>query len=207
MHSFARMPIVGFLLVSIWLSFASLVSAQSSGLFKQDDSASAVASPPAALPDRAARRSRLVTVDLSQLERRDISAGRPASLELNLFEDTSFTAVLNRVDPTTRGFVWSGRIPDLPMSTVSLATDDGVMHGLVLTPQSTYLVRFIGNGLYTIDEVDQDTFPPEAEPVPMAAQADTAALSDAVEAPHGDSASFIDIMVVYTPAARTAAGG
>src|SRR5688572_8489674 len=207
MHSFARMPIVGFLLVSIWLSFASLVSAQSSGLFKQDDSASAVASPPAALPDRAARRSRLVTVDLSQLGRRDTSVDRPASLELNLFDDTSFTAVLDRVDPTTRGFVWSGYIPARPMSTVSFATEDGVMHGVVLTPQSTYVVRFIGNGLHTIDEIDENAFPPEAEPVPMDARADTAALQDHIEPPHGDSASFIDIMVVYTPAARTAAGG
>ncbi len=153
------------------------------------------------------RRSRGATVELSQLGSRDISADRSTSLELNLFEDTSFTAVLNRIDPTARGFVWSGQIPAIPMSTVSLATEDGVMHGIVLTPQSTYVVRFIANGLYAIDEIDQDAFPPEAEPVPMDARADTAPLPDDVEPPHGDSASFIDIMVVYTPAARTAAGG
>src|SRR5688572_6428699 len=113
-----RVRNIGSLVVFIWLSCASLVSAQSSGLFKQDNSASAVASPPAALPDRAAGRSRAVTVELSQLGSRDTSADRATTLELNLFEDTSFTAVLNRIDPTPRGFVWSGHIPALPMSTV-----------------------------------------------------------------------------------------
>ena len=210
MNSVERKTIVGLLIVSVWLSGGSLAFAQPSGLFTQVDASPALSMPQAAFPDRAMRRSRVVTVDLNQLGSRDTSADRNTSLELNLFDDASFTAVLNRVDPVTRGFVWSGHIPAIPMSTVSLATEDGVVHGIVLTPESSYVVRFIGNGLYTIDEIDQGAFPPEAEPLPMDALAGTAPAPDAlneIDVPHGDSASFIDIMVLYTPSARTAAGG
>jgi glucose/arabinose dehydrogenase len=208
MNSVGRVPIVGFLAVFSWLSWASPVWAQPSGLFSQADSALVLAVPPqAALPDRAVRRSRTAAVDLSKLGSRDISPDRTTTLELNLFEDTSLTAVLDRIDATARGFVWSGRIPAIPMSTVSLSTEDGVMHGIVFTPQSTYVVRFIANGQYAIDEIDPDAFPPEADPLPMDVRSDTALQQDAGELPHGDGASLIDIMVVYTPAARTAAGG
>ena len=210
MSSVERKTTVGLLAVSIWLSGQSLVLAQPSGLFRQVDAPSALAVPQGALPDRSVRRSRVVTVDLTQLGNRDTAADRNTSLELNLFDDASFTAVLNRVDPAPRGFVWSGHVPAIPLSTVSFATEDGVVHGIVLTPESSYVVRFIGNGLYTIDEIDQGAFPPEAEPLPMDALAGTATAPDIpneIGLLQGDDASFIDIMVVYTPAARTAAGG
>ena len=57
-----------------------------------------------------------------------------ATLQLNLFDDASYRAVLDRIDPTQRGFVWVGHVAGVEMSTVSLATEDGVMSGYDSNP-------------------------------------------------------------------------
>src|SRR6185503_7257672 len=61
--------------------------------------------------------------------------------------------------------------------------------------------------LHVITEVDERLLPPEADPRetrPSSGAAD-AALSQAAAAP--DSNAFVDLMVLYTPAARAAIGG
>jgi glucose/arabinose dehydrogenase len=205
-----RKSLVTVLIVGACLSGESILVAQSPGLFSQPDAAASVSVLQGAAPDRTVGRSRVVTIDFTQLGSQGVSADRNTSLELNLFADVSFTAALNRIDATARGFVWSGHIPAIPMSTVSLATDGGVMHGVVMTPDASYVVRYVGNGLHVIDEVDQNAFPPEAEPLAMDALPGTVGIPDTLDAtdvPQGDDASFVDIMVLYTPSARTAAGG
>lgn len=125
---------------------------------------------------------------------------------LNLFDDVTFAAALDRVDRSADGYVWVGRIPDVAMSTVTLATSRGVMYGSILTPAATYIVKPAGGGDYLVTQIDQSRFPAEAPPVTVSAPQ---AARDAAQPPPvmTDDASTIDVMVLYTPSAAAAASG
>ena len=114
---------------------------QTSGLFVEAAGPAASAAARQATPER--MRSRTVTIDFSRLGTRDAAVGGGRTLLLNLFDDVSYEAVLDRVDPTSGGFVWVGHIAGIDMSTVSLASDDGVMSGLIQTPDATYSVQLL----------------------------------------------------------------
>jgi hypothetical protein len=123
--------------------------------------ASSTAPIPAALmTDRTIVRVRTVIVNVDAL--------RPSStsLVLNLFDDAQHTAVLDRIDPTSRGFVWAGHIRDVEGSTVTFAIDNQVLYGSILLPTASYVVRSAGDGLYTVAQVDQAAFPRDGPPIP-----------------------------------------
>jgi Metallo-peptidase family M12 len=155
--------------------------------------------------DASVVRSRDVEVQVAQLSSAAArSAG--ATLDLNLFPDATFTATLDRVDTSTSGFVWVGHFAEVPMSSVTLAVEGTTVYGTVLLPGGVYLVKPAGSGISTIVEIDQSVFPPEAEPlVPSASvERDAPGLAPQME---GDDGLRIDVLVLYTPAAATAAGG
>jgi hypothetical protein len=160
--------------------------------------------------DRTEIRARLVIVDFAAL--RDERAVEPAAharpaLVLNLFEDAVFTAVLDRVDVAAGGFTWVGHIAGVELSNVTLATVDGVMAGSVVTPAAAYSIRYRRPGLHEIRQVDQSQFPPELDPIRVSpgGQEDVPAFGE--PGVSGDDGSTIDVMVLYTPAAASAAGG
>jgi hypothetical protein len=87
-------------------------------------------------------------------------------LTLNLFEDTLFVAVLERVDVVSPGSVsWIGHLQDVEGSRVTLVVGDEVLIGDITFPGSMYRVRYIRDGIHVIQEIDPSTFPPEAEPL------------------------------------------
>jgi hypothetical protein len=96
-------------------------------------------------------------------------------------------------------------VQDEPFSMVTLAVNDGVMAGTVHLPTDVYEISYAGNGVHTVAEIDQSAFPPEAEPIQVGLP--EGALGDAVPETAADDGSVIDVMVVYTPAARAAVGG
>jgi hypothetical protein len=164
---------------------------------------------PALAFDASVLRSREVEVQVSQLASADArSAG--ATLDLNLFADATFTAVFDRVDTSASGFVWVGHIADVPMSSVTLAVEGTTVYGSVLMPGGSYLVKPGGDGISTIVEIDQSAFPPEAEPLVPSTSASVNVERDAPSLDpkmEGDDGLLIDVLVLYTPAAATAAGG
>jgi len=158
--------------------------------------------------DRTRVRARTVRGDLPQLGTREQRRTPGQSLLLNLFDDASYSATVDRIDQTRGGFVWVGHIPDVAMSTVTLAIEDGAVYGSVLTPAATYVIRSAGNGLHLVAQIDQSAFRPEADPREVdAPPGGRAELADASPPAGDDSAAFIDVMVLYTPAAAIAAGG
>ena len=158
--------------------------------------------------DRTHVRARTVRVDLPQLGTREQRRTPSQSLLLNLFDDASYSVTLDRIDQTRGGFVWVGHIPDVAMSTVTLAIEDGAVYGSVLTPAATYVIRSAGNGLHLVAQIDQSAFRPEADPREVdAPPGGRTELADASPPAADDSAAFIDVMVLYTPAAAIAAGG
>lgn len=99
-------------------------------------------------------RERFVTIDASQL-----TLGASDHLVLNLFADTTLTAVRDRVEPTGDGFVWVGRIDGAPSSEVTLVVGSGIVTGTIRTDAAMYAVRIADEPVHAIYEVDQAGFP------------------------------------------------
>jgi hypothetical protein len=154
-------------------------------------------------------RSRLVTLSpvvLQGVQAADRRAARQTLL-LNLFDNVSFAAVLDRIDAVPGGHAWVGHIPGIELSTVTLATVDGIMAGSIVMPNAVYAVRYVGGGAHEVAQVDQTRFPPEREPIPVSAPERAGLAAAARYTTSGDGAPIIDVMVLYTPAAAAAVGG
>lgn len=114
-------------------------------------------------------RARFVDINFDLLTRAEGPPGSQFSggdvLRLNLFEDTSFTAVLDRVESRPpNAFTWVGHIEGVAHSQVTLAVEDEVMSGNITLPKTFYQVRYAGNGVHAIYQIDQSAFPSEEEP-------------------------------------------
>jgi hypothetical protein len=154
---------------------------------------------PGAAGDPTVIRSRLVTVDLAQL-------GAADRLVLNFFADAVYTAALDRVESSSLGaFSWVGNLEGVEFSQVILTVKDGVMVGNVVAPGMFYQVRYVGDGVHAVREADQATFPPEAEPIPVAPP--EGAWDQPIDGAAADDGSTIDVLVVYTDDARAQVGG
>jgi hypothetical protein len=153
--------------------------------------------------DPAVVRSRLVTVDLAQL---DAPGGASIAdrLVLNFFPDAVYTAVLDRVETSSLGaFSWVGNLEGVELSQVILAVKDGVMIGNAVAPGMFYQVRYAGDGVHAIREADQAAFPPELPPIPVDLPAGDVAQPNSA----ADDGSTIDVLVIYTDDARAQVGG
>ena len=90
-------------------------------------------------------------------------------------------------------------------SQVTLVVEDGVIVGNVRVEDSYFQVRYVGADLHVIQQIDESRFPPDGGPIPVYVPAQGAIQGLGIAA--ADNGSTFDVMVVYTPAARAAAGG
>ena len=134
-------------------------------------------------PDPMAARRRLVTIDFGRLAPPDFALaptadGTPADalspdgttpgrlLRLNLFDDAVFTGLVERMEPTfSGGHALSGRLVDVDGGTMTLVIDGDLIAGTVRTPDATYQIRSVGNGLHAVSQVDPARLRPLGEPV------------------------------------------
>ena len=188
-------------------------------------------------------RSRHVKIDFDLLGdargfRRASQKGRQ-SLELNLFPDVSFTAVLEKIEPHTKGYSWIGQVQGTQDSIVILTVMDNVMAGNVSVSGTSYQIRHIGAGVHAIREVDPEAVRPDGEPLVVDLESGSSGVGKPIGRDEGGksdgfpdrtlflpnrdvlfavspgdptvsqagSGDFFDLLVVYTPAARSAAGG
>jgi hypothetical protein len=178
-------------------------------------------------------RTRFVMVNISALG--GIKGVSPQdTLILNLFPDAVFTARLRRLERAPGGYVWIGRIEEKQLSDVLLSVVGDIVMGSIIMPGAVYSIEYAGGEyggkkVHAIHEINQGAFPPDeghAGPVIPPENSSTAPL---INKPTGtatspksamqasgqstlntsapDTDAFIDVMVVYTPAAREAAGG
>lgn len=161
-------------------------------------------------------RSRFVGINLGYMDGTG-PRGKSDTLRLNLFSEVTLNARLDRVeDAWPNGYIWVGHLEGVPFSQVSLVVQDGIMAGTVANFDETYAVRYAGNGVHSIIQVDPGGFPPESPPLippilssatksPMAvSKIYLPVLSKPSSIPSGPT---INVLVVYTLAAQTAAGG
>ena len=150
-------------------------------------------------------RSRAVEVDFEMLAASASKTGGPSELRLELFPDASFTAVRDRVAfETEKSVSWIGHLAGHSGSHVALVAGGGVLAGTVTLPDAAYRIRYTPAGVHVVEQVNLAAFPDEAEPIkPDVEEAPPLAKAR----PRRDDGSTLDLMVLYTPAARAAAGG
>ena len=135
------------------------------------------------------------------------SALQSDQLLLELFPDTSVQAELVSREVNSDGSLsWSGRVPGQPLSSVTFVQTGSVLQGSVRLDDGAYSIEpAAGLRAHTIRQVNPG--PPGEERVPLQAPAAPQADALGALATSSDDGSIIDILVVYTAAARAAAGG
>ncbi len=145
--------------------------------------------------DTSVLRQRHVLVNLAALNTR---VGR--TVEIPLFDGSRLQLVQERLDPSPRGFVWVGHVAGQPQSLATLSVVDGVLSANISTAQrDVFQIRFAGSGLHVLRQMDSSRLRDHVEPLPSL----EAWIPSAAE-PQG---STLDVVAVYTPAARSAARG
>lgn len=149
---------------------------QPAGLFRAAEPAGLAAVPDfGAAPDSLTVRRRLVSIDFGQLAppagAADAGAAGVAApsgvLRLNLFDDASFTGLVETVAPTfSGGYSLSGPLAGVELGTVTLVVNGAIVAGTVRTPEATYRIRPAGGGLHAVSQVDLSRLPPLGEPIP-----------------------------------------
>ena len=151
-------------------------------------------------------RSQNVIVDLDVLR----TAGK--ELSLPLFDGEVQEVEITRTERIQeRGEAWHGRIAGQPLSSVTLVALEHILVGDIrLNDGRQFELRYLSDGIHSLREIDATQFPREAQPVHVKT---AKAGSDFFAGLAGgnkcltDDTSNIDVMVVYTAAARAAAGG
>jgi len=152
-------------------------------------------------PDPAVLRQRRIAIDLNVL--RD---PQNTKITLNLFGAEVPVIRDKRETPRANTLIWYGRVDGQPGSMVLLSNVADAVAGDITTRDRDgrfrfYQIRYLGNGVHVLSEVDPSRLPPEAPPNSSAMSPTPPNLGAC-----GDSASIIDVLVVYTGRARIAAG-
>ena len=159
-------------------------------------------------------RSRTVGIDFEQLTaaRNAVSQQHAANLNLNLFADAEFQAIFERTAPTESGYSLSGRLKDMPLSTVTLVVNGDVVAGWIHTRNAVYAVRTTIDG-YVIRQMDMSNFPgcgldelPDRTTFRKPSLHSKAASERKTDGPR-DNGSVVDVLVVYPRFVRKIQGG
>lgn len=221
-----RRPLMGMVLVLILWTSGTVGAAVPAELFQP------LEGKPLLLGDSrpAVIRSRPVQVrfDLLAAGERAYAQREPVvPLHLNLFPGVGFPALPREIIRTPgRATVWKGRLPDIPASSFTLIYTDTHLFGNITLPGAFYQVRPAGEGRHAVLEIGQRAYPPEKDPRPVAgsrenpawlanrgglgsapARGDRLAAVHRIFLPLLLAPPYVDVLVVYTPQARAAAGG
>ncbi len=136
-------------------------------------------------------------------------ANAQAPFVLNLFPDVVLTLVRERLESDARGYTtWVGSTPGEPDSVASLTWNGRTLVGGVVARGVAFDLETVVDGVVSVSQRASTALPVELTPV-TPAPADRAQLaSPSLSVTAGDAATAqIDVLVLYTPAARLKAGG
>jgi len=129
----------------------------------------------------------------------------PFTVTLNLFTDTTFTATLSKASVDHNGVVVvSGTVTDQPGSEVSLAFKDDSLAGTLNVAGSFYRLRMLDSSQALLEQLNLANLPVDTiSPIPpkITYNLQTQGLVG------DDDGTLLDVLVVYTAAARNKAGG
>ncbi len=153
-------------------------------------------------------RSRAVRINFDQLCQLETAADTPSMptesypLSLNLFDDVYFKTRIYQVEKTfSGGTSYVGFLEGIPGGEVIMVKTGDILSANINSGQHLYQVRYIAGNLHSVQEIEHNRFPVELPPVPV----DSGQADEKTDTPL-DTGNYIDVMVVYTADARTAAG-
>ncbi len=141
------------------------------------------------------KRARTVEVAGGELARQEM-------VTLPLFPDVTMQLVRDELRETPRGTAWRGRVAGDPSSGAIFVIRGGIVVGNIFTRERTFELRYVGNDVHEIREIDATKFPLEGQPTDPKLPPGNAAGGSCT-----DSGAEIDVMVVYNESSRLAAGG
>lgn len=157
-------------------------------------------------------RSRYVEVDfglLLQAEQMLTSSPEDSTIfeiEIALFPDVVFTVQLDKVDfVSEQRFVLLGTIKDTPYSEVYLAVNQNAFSGSIQLLDQSYRIHSLDSETAVIEQVNQTLSNTDSIPLSPPAQENPSVSSLGLTG--DDDGSLLDVLVLYTPAARSQWGG
>ena len=163
-----------------------------------------------AIANPAAVRERLAAPDFTLIpdlaaKTNDLSDG--PWFTLDLFDNLALDAQVMRVERTeSGGIAIIARLADAELGSAVLVQNGRVLTGSVTFPGGSYSILPQADGTVSIARVAPHLLPPDGEPRMVKGAAPMAADLAAGDAP-ADTGKLIDVIVFWTPAAQTAAGG
>ncbi len=92
-------------------------------------------------------------------------ASQPKHLTFNLFEGTTLPATIEKIEQKRSGsYSWEGYLGDNKQNRITLIVNKEVLMGNLSMGMKSYQIRFAGNGLYAIHEIDPGKYPSEQSP-------------------------------------------
>ncbi|MHC4380327.1 MAG: reprolysin-like metallopeptidase, partial [Planctomycetota bacterium] len=187
---------------------------------------------PGVAPSTPAQRTRLATLDLRVLQWAARAPEDQDSVRFNLFDDVALVADFERLEPAMHGgWVWSGSLAG-DDGTVTVSVVDEVVAATIHHGTDLYQVDYAGNGIHWVRQAAPTGAPPcgttEAHEVtspqshPGTGQGASAgpgvsigqggAIGQAIASAQsgvqrGTSGNTIDVLVVYSTAAKNVSGG
>jgi hypothetical protein len=137
------------------------------------------------------------------------SSQPPQNFALNLFDGVTYFAQADRIEKTVAGIAWIGHLQGLDLSQVILVIHGNIVSGNISAPGLRYHIRFAGGGAHEVQEIDPSRFPRDEPyvPIPGESALGSRAAKDLEQNAQADDGSTIDVMVVYSAAARAGAFG
>ncbi|PKO08457.1 MAG: hypothetical protein CVU40_15380 [Chloroflexi bacterium HGW-Chloroflexi-2] len=124
-----------------------------------------------------------------------------------IFPELTLDATFNQIDHTIHaGYIMSGILNNDPDSSILIVSTDGTVSANLEFQGKQYQLRDNGQGLYRFEEVDQTQFPEELDIIPDLSESSDGIFEPLLETTSADSGYIIDVLVVYTAAARSGAG-
>ena len=186
-------------------------------------------SPRDASNQQGVQRQRFVSINASAVNTLASAKGvdKPQFI-MDFFDDARFLVTMDKMTTLPaepKSYQWQGRVAGKPLAKVNISiVEDATLVDLRLMDGVSYSIRYRGDGIHEVQEIlesaqgtcgtDSSLVPPEpvapqassAMDAPLAADAIQTSAADLPPTP-GDSASEIDVLIVYTAEAETQAGG
>ena len=131
----------------------------------------------------------------------DVQGFGTGRLLLNVKEGVDLDVVVERTGPTKWGYSLSGRVAGGRVGFVTLVVHEEAVAGSVWTPDSAYELHYLGGGVHALRDVTSAPRP-ECGGVASEAFAARTAQGGTTDGDGGDVVSVVDILVVWTSAAK-----
>jgi hypothetical protein len=140
----------------------------------------------------------------------DPAEDRRSSFVFNFFDDAVFVAIVESIQPMANGSIgMAGRIEGQALSEFVLVLRGEIVQAYVQEGDRYFEIRYDGSG-HVLVEVDSGLYPELLDPEVLAPNELMQLAPDHnadSQLPQADAAGQIDVLAVYTPAARAAVGG